>query len=96
MADMYAKYGTPPDIEDKPEWQDLQLAQEALLEELHKLTGTPEEVLFESVQQAMFQVMGIDEETTLSREQAQEIISKAVEIALLFESREARDQGLLN
>lgn len=95
MADMHAKYGTPSDIEEKPEWAGLQQAQQELLEELFKLTGTPEEILFESLQESMAYVLGI-EETTLSDEQAKQIIQETVRVALARESEQAQALGHIN
>jgi len=95
MAGMHAKYGTPSDIESKPEWTHLEKAQRGLLDELYKLTGTPEEILFESVQEAMFQVLGV-EETTLSDEQAKQIIQETVRLALARESQQAQAMGRIN
>lgn len=95
MADMHAKYGTPEDIEKKPEWSLLQEAQEDLLQELFKLTGTPTEVLFESVQNAMIHVLG-EQETTLSEEQAERIVRETVRLALEHEVKQAQASGHIN
>ena len=95
MAEMKAKYGVPSDIEDKPEWVNLEKAQHALFDELYKLTSTPKEILFEAVQEAMFKVLG-NEETLLSDEQAQEIVQETVRLALAQESQQAQAMGRIN
>jgi len=96
MATMQAKYGSPDDIETRPEWSILEKIQGRLLEQLGQLSGSPQEVLFETVQEAMFQTLGMDEEVVLSRDQAEEIVQLAVDLALLRESQTARQQGQLN
>jgi hypothetical protein len=97
MADMRAKYGTSaPDIEEKPEWDILQQIQDEMLEKLQCLTGASQEVLFESVQQAMFRVLGMHEEIVLTPEQAQEIIRVAVHLAMSHECRQLRTRKLVN
>lgn len=97
MADMRAKYGTgSEDIEEKPEWGFLQEIQEEMLEELQTLTGASQDLLFECVQQAMFRVLGMYEETTLNPDQAQEIIRVAVQLALAYECRDLRARKLVN
>jgi len=97
MADMQAKYGAgSEDIEEKPEWDTLQQIQDELLEELETLTGAPQEILFECVQQAMFRVLGMHKETVLTPDQAQQIIRGAVQLALTHECRGLRTRKLVN
>ena len=92
-----AKYGAgSPDIEDKPEWGTLQQTQDEMLEKLQCLTGAPQELLFECVQQAMFRVLGMYEEIVLTPEQAQQIIRVAVQLALSYECRQLRTRKLVN
>jgi hypothetical protein len=97
MADMQAKYGAgAPDIEEKPEWDTLQRTQDEMLEKLECLTGASQEVLFECVQQAMFRVLGMNDEVVLAPEQAQEIVRVAVHLAMAHECHQLRTRKLLN
>jgi len=97
MAHMQAKYGAgAPDIEETPEWDILQRTQNEMLEKLECLTGAPQEVLFEGVQQAMFRVLGMNEEVVLTPEQAQEIVRVAVHLAMAHECHQLRTRKLRN
>ena len=96
MAEMYAKYGTPSDIEDKPEWDELQDTQNKLLSCLKECTGTPEEILFENVQRALQQILGTDEATILNLEEALEIVKLTVSLSLQEEAQVARTTGSMN
>lgn len=95
MAEMYAKYGTPVDIEEKPEWEQLQKIQQDLLHSLEIHTGTPEEILFENVQRALLEVLGT-EETVLSYDEAVEVVEVAIRFSLQEEIQVVRASGLLN
>lgn len=96
MANMHAKYGTSPDIEEKPEWETLREAQESLLKELARLTGASQQFLFDTVQVAMFEVLGVEDPITLTPPQAQTIVENVVEKVALEESRMLDAKGLLN
>lgn len=96
MAAMQAKYGTPPDIEDKPEWSELQAAQGRLIDDLQQVTRSSPELLFESLQAAMFRILGMDEAVTLTEADAHEIVQMTIEMALAYESRQAQNQGRMN
>lgn len=96
MAEMYAKYGTPSDIEDKPEWDELQEMQNKLLSYLKEYTGTPKKILFENVEKALQQILGTDEATILSLEEALEIVKLTVSLSLQDEAQVARETGSMN
>lgn len=95
MAQMYAKYGVPADIEEQPEWPPLQKIQQKLLEVLHEQTGTPQELLFENLQRALLDVLGVAE-TRLSYEQAMEVIEVTVRLSAQEEAQAVQVSGLLN
>jgi hypothetical protein len=95
MAQMYAKYGVPSDIEEQPEWEPLQKIQTRLLETLHESTGTEQEILFENLQRALHGVLGT-EATRLSYEQAVEVIEATVRLSAQEEAHAVRASGLLN
>lgn len=95
MAEMNARYGEAADIETKPEWAVMQRTQEQLLRELHESTGTAEDILFENIQRALVNVLGL-QETTLSRDDAAEVVAETVRLSLQDEIVVARASGMLN
>lgn len=95
MAELQDRYGAAADIETKPEWAVMQRTQEQLLREFHESTGTPEDILFENLQRALVNVLGI-RETTLSRDDAAEVVAETVRLSLQDEIVVARASGMVN
>lgn len=96
MVGMMTKYGTSPDIEEKPEWGTLQQVQGELLRKLQLLTGAPQEVLFENLQKAMFHILGVDGQIVLTSLQAQKIIHVAVQLTVADECYQRYPSKMVN
>ena len=97
MALMYERYGDAHDIEDKPEWEEVQQLQRGWLEHLRDQTGSDPEALFDTIQLAITDVLGItDNAVTLDLETAETIVRKAVERVLGVEVRQAKASGMVN
>ena len=95
MAELNHKYGEAIDIETKPEWGLMQRTQERLLREFHESTGTSEDILFENIQRALVTVLGTGE-TTLSQEDAVEVVAETVRLSVRDEVSAVRVSGMLN
>jgi len=95
MAEMNAKYGPKAEIETKPEWLKLQETQQELLRVLKKQTNISADILFRSLQHALLEVLGT-EETTLSFEEAKEIVELAVRFSIEEETQIAQTDGIRN
>lgn len=98
MALMYERYGAAaPDIEEKPEWAEMQTLQEGWLTALEEMTASDREDLFEKIQLAITDVVGDSgEAVALDLESAHAIVKSAVGRVLHSEAREALAAGKLN
>jgi len=98
MALLYDRYGAAVDVEEKPEWIEVQELQRGWLAELEEKTGSDQEMLFEKTQVAISQVLGTtnDVAVSLSIEQAEEIVQTAVDLVLTTEVQAAQASGRVN
>ena len=98
MALLYERYGAAMDIEEKPEWTEVQELQRGWLAELEEKTGSDQEMLFEKTQTAIGQVLGAtnDVAISLSLGQAVEIVQTAVNLVLTTEVQAAQASGSIN
>lgn len=97
MALMYERYGAAEDIEEKPEWEEVQQLQRGWLELLEKQTASAQEALFEEVQQAINEVLGVrDVPVSLDFETATRIVRRAVDRVLRDEAEAAMASGMVN
>lgn len=95
MAGLNDKYGRVVDIETKPEWETMRRMQDRLLRELHELTDTAEDILFENLQHALVRVLG-NEVTTLDQRAAKEVVAETVRLSVRDELVAARVNEILN
>ena len=92
---MHHKYGTRAAIEGKPEWLEFQRLRKRMFREMHEHTGVSEEILNDSMQLAIMDVMGTAP-TTLTRENADAVVVETIRLGLRHQITAAQIRGMRN
>jgi hypothetical protein len=95
MAAMFARYGNAEGIESTPEWEEHQRRQKTLVEELRREMASSEELIMETLQASILEMLGT-EPTRISCAVAEQIVVDAKRRAAEREARKIASAGMMN